>query len=96
MKEKSFTLIELLPVLGILLILTAITVPALQSFNKNADLNNSAEEITNKLRLAQSKTLASEGADSWGIYFSTTTQPNQYTLFKGTSFASRATSEILP
>ena len=90
--RRGFTVLELSVIVGIIAVLTAIALPALRSFGKQSDLNNSAEEIINKLRLAQNKTLASEEASSWGVYFSTTTQPNQYILFKGTDFISRSSS----
>lgn len=89
---KSFTLIEVLVVVGVLVILLAISVPAFKIFNKESDLNNSAEEIINTLRLAQSKALASQEASQYGVYFSTTTSFQQYILFKGASYATRATS----
>jgi type II secretory pathway pseudopilin PulG len=90
--QKSFTLIELLVIVGIMITLTAISVPAFHFFQSESKLSNSAEEITNALRLTQNKTLASEKASQWGVYFTTSTQPHQYTLFEGSSFASRATS----
>jgi len=89
MKEKSFTLIEILTIVGILIVLIALSIPALRFFQKESDLNDSAEEIIDILRLAQNKTLASEGASQWGIYFDDTTTPHQYTLFKGENFAAR-------
>ena len=88
----GFTLVEVLTIVGILIVLTGMAVPAFRFFGRESDLNNSAEEIINTLRLAQNKTLASEGASQWGVYFSTTTTPHQYILFEGSSFASRATS----
>jgi len=90
-KNSGFTLVELLTILGILIIITVTTVPAYRNFQKESDLTNSAEEIINILRVAQSKTLASEQDSQWGVYFSTTTAPNQYTLFKGVDYASRDT-----
>lgn len=90
-KNSGFTLVELLTILGILIIITVTTVPAYRNFQKESDLTNSAEEIINILRVAQSKTLASEQDSQWGVYFSTTTVPNQYTLFKGVDYDSRDT-----
>lgn len=91
-EKKGFTLVELLLIIGILIVLIALAFPAFRYFQKESDLNNSAEEIINTLRLAQNKTLASEEDSQWGIYFSTSTDPHQYTLFKGANFISRATS----
>ncbi|MDO8436165.1 MAG: hypothetical protein Q7S82_02140 [bacterium] len=87
--KNSFTLIEVLVVVGVLVILLAISVPAFKVFYKESDLNNSVEEIINALRLAQSNALASEGASQYGVYFSTTTLPQQYILFKGASYGTR-------
>lgn len=88
--QKSFTLVEVLVVLGILLILIGLTVPAFRFFSSGESLKNSAGEVIGVLRAAQGKTLASEGANQWGVYFSTST--NQYVLFRGSSYASRNAS----
>jgi type II secretory pathway pseudopilin PulG len=89
---KSFTLIEILIVIGILIILITIFFPTFRSFRTESNLNNSVEQIINTLRLVQGKTLASDGASQWGIYFSTSTIPHQYTLFQGADYASRIAS----
>lgn len=91
-KNSGFTLVELLIMLGILIVITATAVPAYRRFQKETDLTNSVEEIMNILRIAQSKTLASEGDSQWGVYFSTISTPHEYTLFKGTDYASRNVS----
>lgn len=90
--KKGFTLIEIIIVLAIVAILMGLASPVFRIFQKESDLNNSAEAIVNTLRLSQSKTLASEGAAQYGIYFSTSTSPHQYILFKGTDYASRDTA----
>ena len=87
--HAGFTLVEVLVIVGILIVLIALSVPAFRFFQKESDLGNSAEEIINTLRLAQNKTLASEGGSQWGIYFENTTTPHQYILFKGSSYALR-------
>jgi len=86
------TLVELVVVIGILVILTLMSVPVFRFFQKESDLNNNTEEIINTLRFAQNKTLASERASQYGVYFDSTTSTHQYTLFKGTDFASRNSS----
>ncbi len=92
MFQKSFTIVELLITIGILIILTAIVVPSFRLFQKESDLDNSVGQIINILRLAQNKALASEGGAQWGVYFSTTSSPHQYVLFRGTSYDLRAVS----
>ncbi len=89
---KSFTLVELLVIVGILIVLIALSIPSFNFFQKKSDLNNSTEEIISTLRLAQNKTIASEGGSQWGVYFSTSTIPHQYILFKGSDYGSRDTS----
>lgn len=88
--DDGFTLIETAVVLGIIFILLALTAPVYRFFEMEGDLTNGAEEIVNALRLAQDKTMASENASRWGVYFSTST--NQYTLFRGNSYAARTIS----
>jgi len=84
--KKGVTFVELMVVIGVLTILIAISVPSFIFFQKGSSLDNDAEKIINVLRLAQSKTLASEGSNQYGVYFQI---PNQYILFKGTDYASR-------
>jgi len=86
-KGKSFTLVEVLTIVGILIVLAAISIPAFRFFQKESNLNNSIEEIINTLRLAQNKTLASEGAIQYGVHFET----GEYVLFNGTTYNPSAT-----
>ena len=86
---KSFTLIEILVVIGIVTILIGLAIPTYFLLQRESDLTNSTEELVNTLRLAQNKTLASEGASSYGIYFNLSTSPHQYVLFKGGSYDTR-------
>lgn len=88
----GFTFIELLTVIGILIVLTAMSIPAFRSFQKESDLTNTTEKIINTLRFAQNKTLASEESSQWGVWFSTPTTSQEYILFKGESYISRDSS----
>jgi len=81
-KEQGLTLIELLVVISILLIIIGITIQSFRSFQGEEVLSDSTEKIINILRLAQSKTLASEGASQYGVYFDDIVDPRQYILFK--------------
>lgn len=94
MKKNGLSLIEILVAISILLIIFAMTIISFRSFQQEQLLFSSTEEIINILRFAQSKTLASgEGAASqgskYGVYFDISTDPHQYTLFRGTDYASR-------
>jgi len=83
--SKAFTFIETLIVIGIIVLITGLTIPTFRYFQSDSVLNNNAQEIVSALRLAQSKTIASEFEDNWGIYFN----PDSYVLFKGVSFIDR-------
>ncbi len=88
--KSGFTLVELLVVLAVFLILIAISLPALRVFQSNSDVEAVAGGILEELRLAQNKTMASEGASQYGVYFDTSTLPNKYILFKGGSYSLRS------
>ena len=90
--NSGVTFIELLMAIGILVILIGISVPVFIFFQKGLELNNSAEEIINLLRIARNKTLASEGNSQYGVYFDSTISPHQSVLFKGDNFALRDSS----
>jgi type II secretory pathway pseudopilin PulG len=85
-KKSGFALIELLIVLVIFFLLAFLIVPNLNFFRKQSTLNFATEDIIGVLRLAQNKTLASEGASVFGVYFET----DKYTLFKGGAFVAGA------
>lgn len=88
-KRNSFTLVELAVAVAISLILLCLSFPALRMFKTGLDLSTSAEEIVSALRMAREKTLASENYSSWGVYFSTSSIPHQYALFKGADYSVR-------
>lgn len=83
---KGFTLVEALTIVGILIVLIAISIPAFRFFQRESDLNNSVEETLNTLRLAQNKTITSEGAAQYGVHF----EAGKYVLFKGATYNSSA------
>jgi hypothetical protein len=89
--KNSFgaTFIELLVIISVLIILIAISGQVFVFFQKESTLNNTLEEIVSILGLAQNKTLASEEADQYGVYFNTGIEPHEYIIFKGPNFSSR-------
>lgn len=88
-KRNAFTLIEILVVAGIVGLFLVFTVSALRSFQQVSRLENTAQEAVSVLRLAQNRTLASEGASQYGVSFDAASSPQRYILFEGSSFASR-------
>lgn len=89
MKQRGFTLIEILVVVGIIGLFIGLSIPQLRSFQQVSHLENVNKEVIAALRLAQSKTLASQGALQYGVYFDVVSTPNQYVLFQGSSYAAR-------
>ena len=89
MKQRGFTFIEILVVIGIIGLFIGLSIPQLRSFQQVSHLENINKEVIAALRLAQSHTLASKGALQYGVYFDVMSTPNQYTLFQGSSYATR-------
>ena len=73
---------EVLVVSGILVLILSLVAGTFNIFGQKTEIGEVAKEILQTLRLAQSKTLASEGQSSFGVNFSAA----QFTLFKGSSF----------
>lgn len=76
---ESFTLIEVLIVIAVIFILSFIVFSSYFSFRSQTEVNSGAQEVLNVLRLAQSKTLASEAASNYGVHF----EQEKIVLFKG-------------
>jgi len=82
---RGFTLIEFIISLGIISILLLLTFISASSFRAHTNLTTSANNLLEDARSQQSKTVASEGASTYGVHF----EVNRYTLFKGSNFSSR-------
>ena len=65
--NNGFTLIELLLVIGITVIITSITVFNYASVYRERILNNTQDEISSFISLAQQKAISQENAADWGI-----------------------------
>ena len=93
-KGTGFTLIEIILVVGIFAILLTVSMAAFGSFRDDSQLQNTTNDIQAVLRLAQNKTVASEGAEQYGVYFNVSSSPHEYILFGGASYASGAVETI--
>lgn len=86
--SEGFTLIEILIVVAIIAVVTLVALASLSTLQRQVDITSSSQNIISVLHLARSKTLASEGANSYGVHFET----SQYVLFTGTSYSSSDTN----
>ncbi len=91
-KNNGFTLVEVVIVIAILAIISAIVVFDFVLFQKKSNLDNNVQEFTSVFLLAQSKTLSSENDSKYGVYLDTGVLPNKYILFKGSSYVLRDVS----
>ena len=82
--KKSFTLIEILLVLGILTVLISLTLPLSLSFYKSQQLYSHTQDLIQVLRRAQLKAITAEADSSFGIYFDE--NQKKYILFRGSFF----------
>lgn len=87
--QAGFTLLEVIIVVAVLAAFSTIVVAGFMIMQKQADLENNTQEFANVLKLAQSKTLASNQDARYGVYIDTFANPNKYVLFKGMNFAAR-------
>ncbi|MDP4009094.1 MAG: type II secretion system protein, partial [bacterium] len=86
---RAFTLIEILIAFAIVSILLGIGMVSLRSFQAQADIHRGTQEVLSVLRLAQNKTVASEDARSYGVFFD---EVGNFTLFQGSSYETRTIS----
>jgi len=77
--KKAFTLIEILIVLAIISLVAVLAIPFYQPFQVRTYLDNNSQEIIQVLRKAQSKAMAGENDEVYGVHFSV----DEYVLFKG-------------
>jgi len=80
--QKGLSLIEILIVFSIIVLLVSVSILSYRSFERGTELETVSQEILATLKLAQTKTLASEGASPYGLHFET----SRYILFKGDSY----------
>lgn len=82
--NRGFTLVEILAVVGILVILSAISIQVFNRYKERQSLDLNAQMISESLREARSQTLDSLEGSSYGVHLATST----ITLFKGVTFDS--------
>jgi len=85
----GFTLVELLVVLAILVIVAALAIPFVYSWQTSSDLYTDADTLTQILRRARHQAVTGQNQKAWGVYFDSAN--HQFILFAGGSFSSRET-----
>lgn len=90
-QTSGFTLIELVVVIAILILLLGVVLPNFNFFQRQSALESATQEITGALRLAQNKTLASEDASAFGVYF----ESDKFIIFKGATFYPSSPDNII-
>jgi prepilin-type N-terminal cleavage/methylation domain-containing protein len=96
--KSGFSFIELLLVMGIIAIVSGVSLISLVGRRNTVTLNTTADKIVALLREAQSRSVGQASSTTWGVHFDNTNiaQPF-YSLFAGTySTSSRENVYPLP
>ncbi len=75
---------EIIVIIGIIAIISVITVPKLADFQQQQALNNTSEDIVSLLNEARNSTISSKNSNTYGVHF----QTDKAILFAGTSYSS--------
>lgn len=84
-KKGGFTLVEVIIVIGILGIFTAISTSYYTDYKNYSFLKIGTYNIVESMRHAQSNAKRNNRSDSWGVKITS----QEITIFKGASYASR-------
>lgn len=88
--RKAFTLIELIIVIGLIVVITAVTLPNLFGRKNVKDLTNTATQIATLLHQAQSASVSQKNGLSWGVLFQNKPGAPFFALFSSSSSAYNA------
>ena len=84
----GFTLVELIIVISIFAVCSAVTLPFLARFQQSQNLDTLRQGIASTMRRAQQRAVAGERDSAWGVHVGTGT----YILYSGSSYAARTTA----
>ncbi|MDP2656079.1 MAG: prepilin-type N-terminal cleavage/methylation domain-containing protein [bacterium] len=88
MRNRGFTLVEVMLSITAIGIIAGASVPIYQTFQVRNDLDIATTEIVQGMRRAHVLSQSVDGDTSWGVDI----QSGSITIFKGASYASRDTS----
>ncbi|MDB5259162.1 MAG: seg [Candidatus Taylorbacteria bacterium] len=89
-RNSGFSLIEILVVIAISGLLSAITLGVFVTFQKSKGLSSDTETVVETLRQARSQSLSSKDSSAYGVHFST----SKITLFTGSTYATTSSSNL--
>jgi len=92
--QKGFTLLELLISVGIITLIGAASLASFINSRNIRDLAASGQNVISIIKLAQSKTLAGENNNLWGVHL----EQSKFTLFEGATYAGAISTQahLLP
>ncbi len=85
--KKGFTLTEIMIVIAIIILLSALTLPFGINFFQEQRTEEETISLVNNLKIAQSRAMSGKNNSSWGIKFEP--ESSRYILFQGESFIER-------
>lgn len=89
MKNKGFSLIEMIILMSIIGILSAVVISNLSGFKKQQALKNTTEDVVALLNEARNSTISSKNSANYGVRL----ESNKATLFQGTIFSSNSSNK---
>ncbi len=87
MRDRGFTLIEILLSVTIIGILAGLSLPVYRTFQVKNDLSIAVDTVVQSARRAQELSRATQGDETWGV----DVRSGSITVFQGANYASRNT-----
>ncbi|MDD2807537.1 MAG: type II secretion system protein [Patescibacteria group bacterium] len=84
---KGFTLVETILVLAMLVIISGLSIPFIQSFNASSDLYTYSDQIEKFVRKAHDQARSGLNGSAWGVYFNSSA--HQIILYRGDRYVTR-------
>ncbi|MFA5228269.1 MAG: type II secretion system protein [Candidatus Paceibacterota bacterium] len=95
MKNKGFTLVELLVIISMIAVLSTLTFIDYGASNRSFELDRTAQKIAQDMRIVQQKSLSGLGTgediNGWGVYFSVA--GNDYSIYENNNITPYYDSE---
>jgi prepilin-type N-terminal cleavage/methylation domain-containing protein len=88
--KKGFTLLETIIVISIIVLVGAGAMASFVNTRNIRDLTTSGQNVLSVLRLAQTKAIAGEDNDTWGVRL----EQGRFILFAGSAFAGSPTTTV--